>query len=159
MSAAIRFLCKRLNFFENVPFGNQYVSKYPQLTFPPVFSDCHCKRIFTPAIRLVSVIQDGRPGQQSTAIFWTGCSSVKEVSPSTATNFRIWSIVKGSSLTGIWCLVWNYLLEDFISVHAHFFRWLIINSCTYVVHPKIILLKSLRKIGRNAGSTPAASTI
>lgn len=64
MSAAIRFLCKRLNFFENVPFGNQYVSKYPQLTFPPVFSDCHCKPDFHPGDP-VGIGNTGRPARSA----------------------------------------------------------------------------------------------
>ena len=61
MSAAIRFLFKRLNFFENVPFDNQYGSKYPQAIFPPALPYCHCKRIFTLGIHLVTVIQSTRP--------------------------------------------------------------------------------------------------
>ena len=44
--------------------GNKYSSKSPQATFPPVLPDCHCKRIFTPCIHLVTVIQSARPGSQ-----------------------------------------------------------------------------------------------
>jgi hypothetical protein len=44
--------------------GNKYSSKYLQATFSPALPDCHCKRIFSPGIQLVTVIQSARLGPQ-----------------------------------------------------------------------------------------------
>jgi len=46
-----------------------------------------------------------------------------------------------------------------LSLFKLIFRRLIVNCCSYVVHLKIIPLKSLIKIGGSAGSTPAALAI